>query len=173
MLLATLAVPVTGLTQQAGPPLQAGQRLRVTLTDSALARRGGTAHREATLAWASPDSLVFETAAPAARLAVPWTDVKRVERFGGRSNRAMTGFIIGASAGGLLGVGLLAACSGDDFMCPTAGGVVGAAALYGGLGALVGLLIRHDRWDELTPLPFDVAPAVGERGPGIAVRLEW
>jgi hypothetical protein len=66
------------------------------------------------------------------------------------------GALWGAVAGALVGIGVVAACSSDDFFqCGGSDFLVGSA-IFGGLGAgagaAIGMAARGTRWDEV-PLP--------------------
>lgn len=88
--------------------------------------------------------------------AVPLPAVRRLEVSRGRRGYARTGALIGAGLGVVAG---LAAVGADDGQGSTGAGIVVVplgAALYGGVGALIGTFVRRERW-EVVPLdPFRV-----------------
>lgn len=143
--------------------LTPGTRVRVTTeTASVVARR---------VVPSSPDSL---------RLALPtgdevtlaWADVQRVEQSLGRRSHVGRGALIGAGAMTALLVGSIAL---DDelrddewarfFLILT---VPPAAALGAGVGALIGLAWRTERWVDL---PVRLAPARAGLGLGVITPL--
>ena len=142
------------LTAAQQPPLTPGQRVRVTAPDVGLAR----AH--ATLEAIEGGELVLRT--DAARR-VPLASVTRLETYAGRRSHwllgAGIGFVAGAGATYLVlnppGASSTAMCdqsanqdaigTGECLGLTALGGVAGA-----GLGALVGMFIKSDKWTDVS-----------------------
>lgn len=86
---------------------------------------------------------------------IPLSDVARmeVERTKGHAG---TGALVGGGIGAALGLALGIAAANDDFFDANAGDVVAGtvfmAATGAGFGALIGLLVRTEEWEEF-PLP--------------------
>jgi len=122
--------------------LQPGQRVRVTVPSRDLHKH------EDTFREIRGDILVLES------MWSPLPEVTRLDVYRGRKSAAGTGALIGAAVGFTLGaIGGAAMCSDPFFDCePVAGAVLMGTltgALASGLGALVGLAIQSDRWDEV------------------------
>lgn len=115
-----------------------------------------------------PDSIVLRVSEESAPRVIPRSAVQRLEVSTGRRGHARTGALVGLA----LGAATLALCDDSDSFyqyCPQGAGEValwvGASA---GWGALIGLLVRSDRWQEIA-----IADAVEVR-PGaltVSVRL--
>jgi hypothetical protein len=151
-ILLLLLLPSLAVAQQ--PPLTPGQRVRVTAPDVGLAR----AH--ATLEAIEGGALVFRTDATRR---VPLASVARLEAYAGRRSHwllgAGIGFAVGAGATYLVlnppGASSTALCdqSANQDAIGT-GACVGLTALGGvagaGLGALVGMFIKSDKWTDVS-----------------------
>ena len=105
-------------------------------------------------------------------LRVPLASLDRLEVARGRRHRAGMGAAIGFVPGALFGgtVGLYIACSEQVGCSPVGpvlvGGLLGGAAT-GGLGALIGLVIRSDRW-QAVPLGGSAAGRKATVGIGLS-----
>jgi hypothetical protein len=140
--------------QQEPPPLERGQRVRVTVpTASAVALVGRLDSVDA-------DSLRLRRAVEPS-VAISLRDVVRLEVSRGRRRAlgAGVGFAAGAVIGGTVGA---VAYSGTD--TPTETVALGSAAFGGVVGAVLGLLIggMTDRWEEV-PLDRLRASFVAQR----------
>ncbi len=102
-------------------------------------------------------------------------DLRKIEVSQGKKGNALLGLAVGAGVG--VGLGL-AICSYDEWAgCRfegndlTGASVALAAAVFGGIGAGVGALIKTERWtDAQLPEPPPVALGVGKDG---SVRLAF
>jgi hypothetical protein len=96
-------------------------------------------------------------------VAVPFADLTELEVRRGKKSRLGTGALIGGGVGAALGIALAASCSGHEVLCE--GGteyaiyVPAAAALGAGLGALVGSLIKVDRWEAVPVEELRIGPS--------------
>ncbi|MDH4348275.1 MAG: hypothetical protein OEW17_05680, partial [Gemmatimonadota bacterium] len=142
-------LPTVAVAQQ--PQLLPGQRVRVTAPEHGLAR----AH--ATLEGIEGGDLVLRTDTTRR---VPLASVARLEAHAGRRSHWLAGAVIGLAAGAsatyiaLSGSGSTALCdqsanqdaigSGECLGLVALGGVAGA-----GLGALVGMFIKSDKWADV------------------------
>lgn len=127
-------------------------RIRISATDPALSHVTGYL-----LARDSAELTLVRRQADAApdTLRVPAAAITSLEVAVGRSSSVGRGAVIGALVLGAAGVAMALAddgCGGDSFCFETspgdqAGIIVTSAALGAGLGALVGLITRRDRWE--------------------------
>jgi hypothetical protein len=105
-----------------------------------------------TVAALEANRLVVNAEERADRLAVPLADVTKLEVHRGKKPNVVAGALIGGGVGAALGIALAAGCDGPD-ICESGGAYViavpAAAALGAGLGALIGWLIKVDRWVEV------------------------
>lgn len=86
--------------------------------------------------------------------AISWNAIRHLELSRGRRGHGRLGALIGAGVGVAFG---LATVGSDDGQGSTGAGVVIiplGAGLYGGLGALIGSLIRKERWKEVAVEQF-------------------
>ncbi|MDH3497541.1 MAG: hypothetical protein OER21_12335 [Gemmatimonadota bacterium] len=155
-----VGMPVA-LAAQERSLLPLGVRIRVTTAtpDTTARARGPTRTRfVGTLADLRADAVVLDVD-PHDRRVVPFGTLRELEVSRGRQSRTGRGALIGLAAGAAAGVTtVLALCAGGE--CESSGGnftgfgalVVGAAgALAGtGIGALVGALIRTERWEGVS-----------------------
>ena len=153
-------------------PALEGRKVRVTV-----AATGGTRRREAVVRSWDADSLRLVPSRGAGDVAVSWGDVRKVEYVAGRSNAAGKGALIGAIFGGAFGLAADISCAGaegwDSIGCPPTGAATAAgAAFWGGIGALIGLAFKRDKWVG-EPTPFELRSTVQEGRPGIAVSLRF
>ena len=107
-------------------------------------------------------------------LHLPLATLTRAETYHGRKSASGTGALVGAAVGLVLGaISGAATCSDPFFDCEPAEGAVVmgtvTAALAAGVGALVGLAIRSDRWDKV---PLDNVQAGLIALPGRRVGLK-
>jgi hypothetical protein len=178
----SLAAPARGTAQAA--PLASGQRVRITVSDSAAARLGGR-RWDARLLAATPDSIALDTTLASGPLTIPRDDVVKLERYAGRKAKTGKGALIGlgiGAVGGAIGMAIGASstsCSGwFDFYCEdataewAATGAVAGGLLGAGIGAIVGGVAKGDSW-KTVQMPVTVAPTVSRGGPGIAVRVTF
>lgn len=122
----------------------AGAKVRVSAPDFKLV---GTA------AGLEPDTLLMESRD--ARLAIPLSPLAKLEVHRGRKSNTGNGALIGFVSGAVIGAAMGAApCPENAYVCiegwegaALGGGVLGAVGA--GLGALVGAVMRTDRWEEV------------------------
>ena len=161
-----LLVPLASLEGQ----LQSGQRVRVTALDC------GLDNQSATFEALRSDTLVLDTTN------CPLVSVTRLDVHRGRRANAGKGAIIGLAIGGgggaVLGaIAFAGSCIDRPDGCPLAGAAV--FALFFGppsilTGAVIGALIKTDRWEEI---PHDsVSLSVGSQrdgrfGLGLSVKF--
>lgn len=113
---------------------------------------------------ATPDSLVARDSLTFTQ-SWQWSDVVGVERFAGRRGHSGLGALIGAGVGLAVGIpaGIIAKRESQFFEVGTGGAVLIAGVITGagaGLGALIGLGLRSDRWEAvpLDPLRYSGLP---------------
>ncbi len=174
-------VPLVTLSAQAPPPVEPGQRVRVTAPELGVRKQAGkfVTLRGDTLVLAADSTMNY-----------PLTSVTGLDVFGGRKSfgagkGAGLGFLIGAGGGAVIGAlfGLSpdAECSFWDSSasgpCPGTLAIVGAI-LGGVTGTLVGVvsgaLVKTDRWEEvpLDRLRVSFAPQRDRRiALGVLVRF--
>ncbi len=160
VLAASLFIPHAALSAQERPPIAPGMRVRI----STLPLTSEPQWFVGTVAALTPEQIVIDPL-NADRLAIPREHVTRLDVHRGRKGRAL----LGAGIGFLVGVGWTVALVTSPSICNAeeqcdAGDYAKAIAILGGtgagLGALVGLLIRTDRWEEvpLNRLRVSLAP---------------
>ncbi len=149
--IAALAVAsFTRVTAQQPPLVKVGDRVRVATPDM------GIRNQEGTLRLLDADSLVLHPAyGEPLRLVIPLASLTRFEVHRGRKSAARLGAGIGFGVGTAWAITLLSTPSVCNPETPcSAGGWVGAIGLFGGIGAglggLVGLVFRSDRWEEVS-----------------------
>lgn len=186
LVLFALALPAAARSQAAAPPLPPalGSRAALirTLAPGDLVRVTAAAGRyQGTVERVTPDTLVVT--APGRSDAIPRAEVRRLDRFIGRSPRGRA-ILLGAG-GGLVGgtlLGLAAShrvgsdCGDLDGCDPSErdgviqGALVAEGAVIGALvGAMVGPAFRRTHWEnaaEAFPVAAGLAP-----GGGIAARV--
>lgn len=146
--------------------LSAGTRLRVT---SDATRTVGRVERS------TADSLTL-TLSSGGQVAYLWADIERVERSLGSRGRAGRGALVGAGVATALTIGSIVLGSGeneveDDFADTIMILVLPVnAAIGAGVGALVGLAWRSERWDAL---PITSVYARKQLRPELAVGIEF
>jgi hypothetical protein len=117
------------------------------------------------------DSLRIRPRPDAPPAAFSRSRIAGVEASLGRHGHAGTGALVGLVAGGAAGAAVGGSCSGD-FLCPGAGG---GALLLGGtgllFGALVGVFVRSERWEQVNENPVQVGFAPPGRGLGVRVSI--
>lgn len=168
-----LVAPICAATaQERTPLLEPGQRVRVTAVDSGVRNRVGT------LRVLKPDSIVLEDG-----LMLPVASVTKLEVSRGQQSHAVQGAVIaggiGVIIGSLGGAKNCAESSGwtDDPVgdCLTVS-ILAATALGGGgavIGAVVGSLIKTDRWEEVPLGQLRVSVVPQRRGFGIGARVTF
>ena len=171
LLVAACALVAGTLQAQAPAPALVGATVRVRTTTPRL--RSGT---QAVIRSWDTDSLRVDPAGPVEYVALSWSAVQKVEYKAGRTNSAGRGALIGGIVGGTLGLIADVSCSGaegwDTMGCPPTGAAtVAGAVFWGGVGALIGLAIKRDRWADATPIPLQVAPTMQDGRP--AVSMSW
>ena len=148
-----LVAPIcTATAQDRTPPLEPGQRVRVT------APSVGTHNVVATIVALHTDTLVFRTEGSEASVErIPITAVRQLEIYHARKSKVLlatgVGLLAGAATGAIVGY-----ASGEDppgtFMRATAEqkAAIGAV-VFGGAGAIIGYIVGHfiggDRWEEV------------------------
>lgn len=164
--LLSLAAPGRAAAQAAH--VAAGERVRITVTDSAAARLGGRRWDSRLLA-ASQDSIALDTTLATGPLVIARGEIVKVERYAGRKAKTGKGALIGTGIGaGLGGLGLAigaasSSCSGWDLYCSEDAGAWGALGFAGGalvgagVGAILGSVVQGDSWSAAQ------APAAGEQ----------
>ena len=180
VLAVSAVVPFSKLCPQQVQPVEPGTRVRIKqvcavgYTDwSPYPRRTCPTHMGAFTTMAV-DSMVLASD-DEARLAIPVLSVTRLERSMGRHRRTRRGALVGATAGGALGLLIFLArprsCDWPEWedWCPqlvggsmelTAATLVATGALLGGG---VGALIKTERWREVPLDRLSVGFAMGVR----------
>ena len=153
------------LMQGSASPLTTGTRVRVTV------REPGQAERQLVGPLRTFDSqtLTMSAGESPAQLALPRPTITRIEVSRGRRGHTVMGLLLGAVLG-LSAVAIKDAGCGPD--CDgTSGGQV-AAVVGGGavLGAVVGTVVRSERWESL---PWAVGPVRRSAAPlgGLGLRV--
>lgn len=159
-----------------------GDRVRVTAPSMDLEKGVGT------VAALETDTLVVNTGERADALEVPLADVTKLEVHRGQKSRTGRGALIGAGVGALAGVATVAiACASTTGGCDfsESGGsdelsdlaVATALVLMGtvvgaGVGAIIGLATRVDRWQAVPLDDIRVGPSpVTPDGVAVSVTL--
>jgi hypothetical protein len=139
--------PYSVLPAQEPPPVEPGDRVRVTAAH-------GIRNRVGTLRALNNDSIVLENPG----LVLPIDSVTQLEVSRGRKSRAGRGALIGLGFGVGIGaaVGFLISqdesgeneCRGIEAQC-TAIGAASLGLVGAGIGALAGAATKTDRWEEV------------------------
>jgi len=146
------------LAAQQLPAVHPGMRVRLTFAPDAGTDR--TTRVVGTLMRLGPDSVAVYDQERLAVVAAALGAAQRLEASRGRHSRAGRGALLGLAAGAAAGIGSgLIVCAAEA--CTSSGGdwggiVIGVLGLGGalagtGIGALVGAMIRSERW-ETVPL---------------------
>ncbi len=147
VIVVALFVPFSALLAQQPPPLEVGQRVRVTAPQLAPGRQVGE------LLWIDEDSLVLDTRG--VRYVVPRRLATRIDASHGRRRHVLAGLAAGATVGvGTAAIALTphGTCTGSgDYLYICRLITAGSIALGAGLGAVAGVFIRTERW---VPLPL-------------------
>ncbi|NIM48165.1 MAG: hypothetical protein GTN78_20805 [Gemmatimonadales bacterium] len=169
-----LVVPfATAVAQQQPPPLEPGQRVRVTVPTRDMNKHVETFRR------LRGDTLVLES------MRCPLSDVTRLEVHRGEKSKAGKGALFGGLVGA--GLGVVASvvwaahdcefidnvgCEGEE-VAVMAGGtaILGAAGAL--LGAGVGALIQTDRWEEVPLDRLRVSLVPQRDGFGIGASISF
>jgi hypothetical protein len=151
LVVAELVAGVSDLSaQQSEVPVAEGERVRVTKYSAPDPRFVGS------LASWSADSLnLFRDALPDAT--IPLSDVAKLEISRGMHGHASTGALIGGGIGAVIGLAAVISAAADDNSDDWVEISPGEAALGGlmltglgaGVGALIGLVIRTEEWEEV------------------------
>jgi hypothetical protein len=173
-------MPLAGSAgQEQAPPLEPGQRVRVTAPAAHLY------DLEATVVSLNRDTLAFSHEAfhvdahgrrsrETLVTRLPLMSITNLAVHAGTRSRTTTGMLIGGTTGFLIGALSTAtyySSDEDGYGGYVLGGAVVTGAIGIGLGWLIGSAIRSDRWEEvpLDPLPVEVV-AVRD-GIGMKVRV--
>lgn len=155
-LLALLAPPAAAMAQQL-PEFQVGDTLRVRAPRERLPKTPGTF-----VAWAD-SALVLRTTRPDSVVAVPFSAVVRLDRYGGKNRLAGAlrgaGILgtVGLLTGALIGKAAVSGCG--ELLCEL--DALGYAAAGLGIGVLIGVpvgatTLAPDRWRRV-----ELPPALG------------
>ncbi|NIN73076.1 MAG: hypothetical protein GTO46_14345 [Gemmatimonadetes bacterium] len=171
----TLAAPTTLIAQQE-PPVQAGDRVRVTAPTIDPDMLVGT------LVSLRADTCVLKVDDLWLPLALPRTSVTKLEVQRGRKSKAGlgagVGFVTGAVIGGLLGSYWgQESCGWMEIPCikkpaATVLGALGFGLAGAGIGALVGSRIRVDRWEEVPLDQLRITLLPQRRGLSVGLRVK-
>jgi hypothetical protein len=172
--LATAAV-TGGDAAPSGWPV-AGEKVRVTTL-------AGRSREQGVVVRTDAEFLIVALGREQAPVRIPLASVERIEVARGRRSVAKEGALVGGVTGAILGGVAVAALS--EALCESPSGCGGATAqasllgagLFGaggaGVGALIGLAIKTDRWERVpvdrVRLGFQPTPA----GAGLQVSLAW
>ncbi len=151
-----------------------GERVRVKALSEGLGRPieiVGTLEQRA-----SAYLIVRPPGAAPARIA--WDDVWRFQVSRGRHSNSGKGAMIGLGIGGALGLALGISLTGDDFFDVGAGDValisLQMGAMGAGIGALIGMASKSERWETVPPHAWRIQVAPDPGGGvalGVRVRL--
>jgi hypothetical protein len=154
--------------------LRPGDRIRVRTMS------GGPAEMVGTYQGSEPDHLVLFTS-QSTRVEVPWDNLSRLELSRGMQTNAGKGALIGLGVGGAAGLALGLAFVADDsgfYEDVNAGHVVFATLVFGaagaGLGALIGLASKSERWQTVPAEQWRIQVAPDLKGGvtiGVNLRL--
>lgn len=136
--------------------VQVGDPLRATLPDHSIRNREGIV--TGNYAGLSPTRLLLSTTLSRGEIVreIDLNEIVRLERSRRRTvgEGAGRGAIWGAATGALVGFGLIAMCSGDDFFnCGGSDFVIGPAFFGGigaGVGAAIGMAARGTTWEDVS-----------------------
>jgi hypothetical protein len=167
-----LLLPLSAAAQDPPPPLESGDRVRITAPALGVNQQVGVLHA------ARHDSLIVVTDST---VAYPLWAVSRIDVYRGRKSASGIGAIVGGALGttiGVLGGVFVANICGIDggSDCPdplvvgTAGGIL-LGAMGALLGAGVGSLFRSDRWEEASIDHVRVRVVRLQGGVGLGVSL--
>lgn len=183
-LLAVLPIFPSGLSAQTKPPVEVGSRVRVTVPHL------GIENQSAFFQTLRSDTLyLFVTQDGGAIISAPLTSVTEFAALRRTSRRTVPGALIGSAVGFSAGVIVLAVahegCEGGGFLswgrrsCGTAPPAaelapVAGALLGAGIGAVIGYLIKTDRWEEVRLGQLSVQPLVThDRQLGLAASVRF
>ncbi len=162
--LAIVVCGAPGLRAQ-GPPLSAPARVRV------LASPLGTAPVIATVTARHGDSLLLSVP-DRGPVALPLAAVQRIEVSRGTRGKTAVGALVGLAVGTVATAVFLATfCNDPDTLCASDEHVRAFAVIAlpaTGVGAIVGTLVRSERWERVAPERF----ALGGAAPlGVGLRV--
>jgi hypothetical protein len=163
MFLGTLPASAAGPGQTSGGPIQIGHRVRVSEIAEA-ARVTGTL--------VAIDDKVLRIASKERELEIPRSQIAKLEQWRGKKSHWLAGLGVGAVVGGLSTIPFCSGwCSSDG---EALGSVVALAGIGAAGGALIGAIIRTDRWEtvRVPPVSIGAAPLPG-RGAVFALRLTF
>ena len=154
---AVLAVaPLTRVTAQEPPPVKVGDRVRVSHDCTYRGTRKRCQEDRGTVDAVKADSIVLSAKKDQSRMVILIASVTRLRVVRGRRGHLLAGAGVGAAVGaaaGLIAISPEGTCTGSGNygeLCALAVAVsIGAGAA---LGALVGALVRTERW---VPVPLD------------------
>ena len=161
--LVLLTMPM-GLTAEEGPVVATGAVVRLSAPSIDQHRISGTI--------VSADERILNVELALGRnVTVPKDGIEKLEVRTGRRSHWRAGLLAGLAAGVVLG----AAAGCDNCFGPTKGEAVALLApLVGIVGAGVGLLIRTDRWEPVSPHRLHVSLGLPARGRvGLSVGLNF
>ena len=158
VLIAMLVGGVPGVSAQA---LTEGARVRVTKLETATMSdsvpvdignfRSAPSRFTGTVVAIDEESVLIEL--PDGRRAkAQHEQIKKLEVVNGQRSSAKKGFVYGAALGAVAGglISNICVLGGSSCDKNVLGGAAVGAAIWGGIGALVGLLIKQDRWEATT-----------------------
>lgn len=167
---AVAVVTIVVLASDAGAQeLREGDRIRVTTISGQPAQVTGVFRGSET------ESLTIHVDGSAQAM-VPYGDISRLQRSRGFHNNAAKGALIGGAGGAAFGIatGILAASQGDSFWDAETGEVLLFTLVTGatgaGLGALIGLAIKSEKWETVPREQWRIQVAPDPRG-GVAIGL--
>ncbi len=182
---ASVVIPIDSLSAQQPPPVEVGQRVRVSYCEALAVysgnRRTDCQTTEGTVVVMTNDSIVLAAGAQGAHRAIRRDLMTQLDVPQGRSSHPWRGAVVGAvTLGSLTYASVVAICDprGSPPVCSiTDAGLVGVslagAAVGGGLGAIVGLAFKTDRWEEvpLDQLRVSFAPKRDGFAFGLSLRF--
>ena len=140
-------------SQESGPALKAGDRIRVY-------RVAELADHHITGRFVACNTAYLSLVSDSGRIPmnIPYAEITRLERSTGKHGHTLLGLGIGTAAG--LGVGLAGAASSESSLIhfgPSE--VVFVTIGFGAAGALIGHLMQSESWVEVPLARFDIPPA--------------
>jgi hypothetical protein len=152
-----------------------GEKVRLTT-------HTGTGRDKGVVVAADAEALTVSLGTGKPPLRVPLASLERLEVARGRRSAAKEGAITGGIVGGAFGIfaiSVLSAvlCDNSDGCDASAQAYLGGAGIFGaggaGLGALVGLAIKKDRWERVPVDRVRVGLEPVRGGAGVGVSLAW
>ncbi len=165
-----LLMPGSMALAQQTPDLAVGTRVRVTAPGAGRQQLAGNI-----VAVDEKALTVIDDGRP---VRVPHELITKLDVSWGRKRHVWQGLLVGAAAGGLIGA-VLPLCTQDMSgyeTCSTRGELItGGVIGFGGVGAMLGALVKSDKWVE-TPLDgvrIGLRSGPSGRGVGVALRLAF